>query len=217
MVESVIPSVYSYLSLELSFNTYRLFIMGAVKNYRKNLALSNISVQNPRSMYLWAWWDSYGDLFSTIDTQVGEKWKNAVYYVYFVPKSPYNSLRSLPAVTAYLYPNPQYEARKGDPQLCPEEKYNCWRGFSIDHIPVKRKCPTLGAFCHHFVRICPNYVSLSIATVVCVEVKRDFAFTNSGPCFRNPWAWYWMSLSILMPFVRPSSSSLSFKKSPNDL
>jgi hypothetical protein len=45
------------------------------------------------------------DLFSAIDEQGGEKEKNAVYYVYFVPKSAYNSLRSLLAVSAYLYPN----------------------------------------------------------------------------------------------------------------
>jgi hypothetical protein len=44
-------------------------------------------------------------LFSAIDKKVEEKGKKAVYYVYFVPKSPYNSLRSLLAVTAYLYPN----------------------------------------------------------------------------------------------------------------
>ena len=59
-----------------------------------------------------------------IEEQVGEKGKKAVHYVYDVPKSPYNSLRSLPAVLAYLFPIvpelfPQYEARKGDPQLSP--------------------------------------------------------------------------------------------------
>ena len=35
---------------------------------------------------------------SAIDEQVGEKGKKAVYYVYFIPKSSYNSLRSLHAV-----------------------------------------------------------------------------------------------------------------------
>ncbi len=67
------------------------------------------------------------DFFSAIDEQVGEKGKKAVYYVYFVPKSPYNSLRSLQAVLAYLFPNcsrsvpdmHRYEARKGDPKPCP--------------------------------------------------------------------------------------------------
>jgi len=59
-----------------------------------------------------------------MDKMVGEKGKKAVYYVYFVPKSPYNSMLSLHAVTAYLYPNgsrrvQQFEARKGDPQTCP--------------------------------------------------------------------------------------------------
>jgi hypothetical protein len=58
------------------------------------------------------------DLFSAIDEQVGEKGKKAVYYVYYVPNSPYNLLRSLHAVSAYLYPivQPQYKARKGDPK-----------------------------------------------------------------------------------------------------
>jgi hypothetical protein len=63
------------------------------------------------------------NLFSAIDEQVREKWKKVVYYVYFVPKSPYNSLRSLHAVSAYLsrivpelFPDMhRYEARKGDP------------------------------------------------------------------------------------------------------
>jgi hypothetical protein len=45
------------------------------------------------------------DFFSAIDEQVGEKGNKTVYYVYCVPKPPYNLLRSLPAVTAYLFPN----------------------------------------------------------------------------------------------------------------
>jgi hypothetical protein len=47
--------------------------------------------------------------FSAIDEQVGEKGKKVVYYVYFVPKSPYCSSISVPELF------PQYEARKGDP------------------------------------------------------------------------------------------------------
>jgi len=43
-------------------------------------------------------------LFSAIN-EGGEKGGNAVHYVYYVPKSAYNSLRSLLAVSAYLYPN----------------------------------------------------------------------------------------------------------------
>jgi len=63
-----------------------------------------------------------------IDEQVGEKGKKVVYYVYYVPKSPNNLLRSLPVVLAYLFPNfpelfPQYEARKGDPKPCLEGEY----------------------------------------------------------------------------------------------
>jgi len=68
------------------------------------------------------------DLFSVIEEQVGEKGENAVHYVYYVPKSPYNSLRSLPAVLAYLFSNcsrrvpdmHRYEARNGGPQTCPK-------------------------------------------------------------------------------------------------
>jgi len=36
------------------------------------------------------------DFFSAIDKQVGEKGEKAVYYVYFVPKSPYCSSISVP-------------------------------------------------------------------------------------------------------------------------
>jgi hypothetical protein len=54
------------------------------------------------------------DFFCAIDKQVGEKRKKAVYYVYFVRKSPYCFSIS---VTELF---PQYEARKGDPQPCPE-------------------------------------------------------------------------------------------------
>jgi hypothetical protein len=45
------------------------------------------------------------EIFSAIEEQVGEKEKNAVHFVYYVPKSPYNSLRSLQSVLAYLFPN----------------------------------------------------------------------------------------------------------------
>ncbi len=44
------------------------------------------------------------ELFIVIDVQIGEKRENTFYYVYFVPKSPYNSLRSLHIASAYLYP-----------------------------------------------------------------------------------------------------------------
>jgi hypothetical protein len=46
------------------------------------------------------------DFFSAIDEQVGEKGGKAVYYVYFVPKSPYCYSISVPELF------PQYEARK---------------------------------------------------------------------------------------------------------
>jgi hypothetical protein len=60
-----------------------------------------------------------------MDKIVGEKGEKTVHYGYYVPKSPYNSLRSLHAVIAYLYPNctlrvQQYVARKGDPKPCPK-------------------------------------------------------------------------------------------------
>ena len=45
------------------------------------------------------------DFFSAMDKQVREKGGKTVHYVYFVPKAAYNSLRSLLAVSAYLYPN----------------------------------------------------------------------------------------------------------------
>ncbi len=56
------------------------------------------------------------DFFSAIDEQVGEKRGKAVYYVYFVPKSPYCDRISVPE----LFPNctrsvpdmHRYEARK---------------------------------------------------------------------------------------------------------
>jgi hypothetical protein len=44
-------------------------------------------------------------LFSAIDKMVGEKGKITVDNVYYRPKSPYNSLRSFHAVSAYLSPN----------------------------------------------------------------------------------------------------------------
>jgi hypothetical protein len=50
------------------------------------------------------------DLFSAIDEQVGEKGEKAVYYVYYVPKSPDCISISVPELF------PQNEARKGDPQ-----------------------------------------------------------------------------------------------------
>ena len=40
-------------------------------------------------------------LFSAIDEQVGEKGEKAVYYVYYVPKSPYCASISVPE----LFPN----------------------------------------------------------------------------------------------------------------
>jgi len=43
-------------------------------------------------------------IFCWIDEQIGEKGTKTVYFVHYVPKSPYTSLRSLPAVTAYLFP-----------------------------------------------------------------------------------------------------------------
>ena len=52
-------------------------------------------------------------LFSAIEEQIGEKGKKAVHYVYYVPKSPYNSLRSLLAVQAYLYPNCSRSMKQG--------------------------------------------------------------------------------------------------------
>jgi hypothetical protein len=54
------------------------------------------------------------DFFSAIEEQVGEKGEKAVYYVYFVPKSPYCSSISVPELF------PQYEARKGDLKPFPE-------------------------------------------------------------------------------------------------
>jgi len=46
-------------------------------------------------------------------TQIGEKGKKAVHYVYYVPKSPYNSLCSLRAVLAYLFPNCSRSMKQG--------------------------------------------------------------------------------------------------------
>jgi hypothetical protein len=57
-----------------------------------------------------------------MDKMIGEKGGNAVYYVYHVPKSPYCTRISVPE----LYP--QYEARKGDPQTCPERESNIVEG-----------------------------------------------------------------------------------------
>ena len=59
-----------------------------------------------------------------MDKQVGDKGGKVVYYVLFVPKSPYYSSIFVPE----LFPNctrsvpdmHRYEARKGDPQPCPE-------------------------------------------------------------------------------------------------
>ena len=63
-----------------------------------------------KKTHIWEYFNGPGGtrtsvFFSAIDEQVGEKCKKVVYYVYFVPKSPYNSLRSLQAVTAYLFSN----------------------------------------------------------------------------------------------------------------
>jgi hypothetical protein len=49
------------------------------------------------------------DLFSAIDEQVGEKGKKAVYYVYYVPKSPYCYSIFVPELCPDMY---RYEARK---------------------------------------------------------------------------------------------------------
>jgi hypothetical protein len=52
-------------------------------------------------------------LFSAIDEQVGEKGEKAVYYVYYVPKSPDCISISVPELFPDMH---RYEARKGDPQ-----------------------------------------------------------------------------------------------------
>ena len=65
-------------------------------------------------------------LFSAIEEQVGEKGKKAVYYVYYVPKSPYCASISVPK----LFPNctrsvpdmHRYETRKGSHKPCPKEE-----------------------------------------------------------------------------------------------
>jgi len=62
--------------------------------------------------------------FSAIEEQVGEKEKIAVHYVYYVPKSPYNSLRSLPAVLAYLFPNCSRSMKQGKATLSPVLEWN---------------------------------------------------------------------------------------------
>jgi hypothetical protein len=54
--------------------------------------------------------------FSAIDEQIGEKGEKVVYYVYFVPISPYCTSISVPELF------PQHEARKGDPYPYPERK-----------------------------------------------------------------------------------------------
>ena len=74
-------------------------------------------------------------LFSAIDKQVGEKGGNAVYYVYVVPKSPYCSSISVPE----LFPSctrsspdmHHYEARKGNPQTCPNGENKFFRLFYV--------------------------------------------------------------------------------------
>ena len=58
------------------------------------------------------------DFCSAIDEQIGEKGGKAVYYVYFVPKSPYCASISVPELF------PQYEARKGYPQSYLERGIN---------------------------------------------------------------------------------------------
>jgi hypothetical protein len=64
------------------------------------------------------------DLLSAIDKQVGENGKKAVYYVYFVPKSPYCSSISVPELflncTRSVPDMHRYEARKGNPKPCPK-------------------------------------------------------------------------------------------------
>ena len=48
-------------------------------------------------------------LFSAIEEQVGEKGKKAVYYVYYVPKSPYCDSISVPK----LFPNCTRSMKQG--------------------------------------------------------------------------------------------------------
>jgi hypothetical protein len=49
------------------------------------------------------------DFFSAMDEQVGEKGEKAVYYVYFVPKSPYCASISVPK----LFPNCSRSMKQG--------------------------------------------------------------------------------------------------------
>ena len=49
-------------------------------------------------------------------TQIGEKGKKAVHYVYYVPKSPYCASISVPELFPDMH---RYEARNGDPKPCP--------------------------------------------------------------------------------------------------
>jgi len=70
----------------------------------KILAPPKVNDQLPSSVNnnpcLWILFQKSVGFFSAIDEQVGEKGKKVVYYVYFVPKSPYKSLRFLHAVSA---------------------------------------------------------------------------------------------------------------------
>jgi len=50
---------------------------------------------------------------SAIEEQVGEKGENVVHYVYYYPKSPYNWLHSLHAVSEYLFPNCSRSMKQG--------------------------------------------------------------------------------------------------------
>jgi hypothetical protein len=61
--------------------------------------------------HIWEYFNGPGGirtrgLFGAIEEQVGEKGKKTVYYVYYVPKSPYCASISVPKLF------PQYDARK---------------------------------------------------------------------------------------------------------
>jgi hypothetical protein len=57
--------------------------------------------------------------FIAMDKQVGEKGGKVVYYVNFVPKSPNCYSISVPNCSRIVLDMHWYEARKGDPQTCP--------------------------------------------------------------------------------------------------
>ena len=77
------------------------------------------------------------DLFSAIDKQVGEKGKKVVYYVYFVPKSPYCSSISAPK----LFPNSSRNMKQGkttrSPVLRGRIQMHIWHIVRIEYTPAK--------------------------------------------------------------------------------